>query len=282
MVRYCYIVAEGPQDIEFLIRLLKLYGLHRVIKLSALDKFWEPLVPKTFPVDDDLMKRVPVPTFLANSELSIALHSAIGITRLANTVEESLALIQASEIFGVGFVLDADSNETPFDRFSELINKITPIGLPLPSELGKVTYSSPRCGIFIMPNNLVAGTLEDILFECAKLNYPDLLELALNYVSSIDTSQLSKDDLRELNKPAGKNKAVISSISSILRSGRTLQVSIQDNRWLDENTLSLESVNLIKIFLDKITGSGKFCVGVKSPLQNLTSDERLLTSDSDN
>lgn len=254
MVRYCYIVAEGPQDIEFLIRLFKLYGLHRVTRLSALDSFWEPLVPKTFPVDDDLMKRVPVPTFLENSELSIALHSAIGITRLANTVEESLALIEASEIFGVGFVLDADSNETPVDRFTELINKITPIGLPLPSELGKVTNSSPRCGIFIMPNNLVAGTLEDILLECAKLNYPDLLELALNYVSSIDTSQLSKDDLRELNKPSGKNKAVISSISSILRPGRTLQVSIQDNRWLNEHTLSLESVNIVKIFLDEITG----------------------------
>ncbi|WP_228014277.1 DUF3226 domain-containing protein [Fortiea sp. LEGE XX443] len=247
-------MAEGPQDIEFLIRLLKLYGLRRVTKLSALDSFWEPLVPKTFPVDDDLMKRVPVPTFLENNELSIALHSAIGITRLANTVEESLALIPSSEIFGVGFVLDADSNEIPFERFTALTNEISSIGLPLPSALGKVTNSSPRCGIFIMPNNVVAGTLEDILLECAKLNYPDLLELALNYVSSIDMSQLSKDDLRELNKPAGKNKAVISSISSILRPGRTLQVSIQDNRWLNEHTLNLESVNLVKIFLDEITG----------------------------
>lgn len=254
MVRYCYIVAEGPQDIEFIIRLLKLSGLRRVTKFSTLDSFWEPLVPKTFPVDDDLMKRVPVPTFLKNDYLSIALHSAVGITRLANTVEESLALIPSSEIFGIGFVLDADSNETPFERFTALINKITPIGLSLPSALGEVTNSYPRCGIFIMPNNLISGTLEDILLECAKLNYPDLLKLAENYVSSINTTLLSQDDLRELNKPAGKNKAVISSISSILRPGRTLQVSIQDNRWLNENTFSLETVNLIKTFLDKITG----------------------------
>ncbi|MBD2452935.1 hypothetical protein H6G80_02320 [Nostoc sp. FACHB-87] len=254
MVKYCYIVAEGPQDIEFLIRLLKFYNLRRVTRLSALDPFWEPLVPKTFPVDDDLMKRVPVPTFLENSELSIALHSAVGITRLANTVEESLALISSAEIFSVGFVLDADSNETPSARFNALINEIQSIALPLPSALGKVTNTSPRCGIFIMPNNLVAGTLEDILLECAKLNYPDLLQLALNYVSSIDQSQLSKDDLRELNKPSGKNKAVISIISSILKPGRTLQVSIQDNRWIDETTLMIESVNLVKTFLDEILG----------------------------
>ncbi|WP_199317555.1 DUF3226 domain-containing protein [Richelia sinica] len=247
-------MAEGPQDIEFLIRLLKLHGLRKVTKLSVLDSFWQPLVPKTFPVDDDLMKRVPVPTFLENNELSIALHSATGITRLAKTVEESLALIPLSDIFGIGFVLDADSNEEPFDRFEALIKEIRPIGLPLPSKAGEVTNTSLRCGIFIMPNNVVAGTLEDILLECAQLNYPNLLELAKNYVSSIDKNQLTNNDLRELKKPAGENKAIISSISSILRPGRALQVSIDDNRWLEEKTLSLESINSIKIFLDKITG----------------------------
>ncbi len=254
MVRYCYIVAEGLQDIEFLIGLLKLYGLRRVTKFSVLDSFWKPLVPTTFPVDDDLMKRVPVPTFLKNNELSIALHSATGITRLANTVEESLTLIPSSEIFSVGFVLDADSNETPLNRFTTLINEIRHIGLFLPSTLGEVTNISPRCGIFIMPNNLVSGTLEDILLECARVNYPNLLELALNYVSSIDKTQLTRDDLYELNKPAGQNKAIVSSITSILRPGRTLQVSIQDNRWLNQDTVSLENINLIKTFLDEIIG----------------------------
>ena len=84
MVRYCYIVAEGHQDIELLIRLLKKsYGLRKVQKLSELDEFWKPLVPRTFPKDDDLMKPVPVPMFVQNTELelSIALHSAIGISK---------------------------------------------------------------------------------------------------------------------------------------------------------------------------------------------------------
>lgn len=254
MVRYCYIVAEGPQDVDFLICLLKSYGLKRVTRLSLLDPFWEPLVPKTFPVDDDLMKRVPVPIFLQDTDLSVALHSAIGITRLSNTIEESLALIPSSEIFSIGLFLDADDTQTPQDRFEELISKLSLLGLSVPSLPGEVVTGSPRFGIFIMPNNTDTGTLEDILLQCAQINYPNLLQLSINYVSGIDTTQLNQSDLRELNKPAGKNKAVVSSISSILRPGKTLQVSIQDNRWIDEQTLELDSVKLIKIFLDKITG----------------------------
>lgn len=254
MVRYCYIVAEGPQDVDFLICLLKSYGLKRVTRLSLLDPFWEPLVPKTFPVDDDLMKRVPVPIFLQDTDLSVALHSAIGITRLSNTIEESLALIPSSEIFSIGLFLDADDTQTPQDRFEELISKLSLLGLSVPSLPGEVVTGSPRFGIFIMPNNTDTGTLEDILLQCAQINYPNLLQLSINYVSGIDTTQLNQSDLRELNKPAGKNKAVVSSISSILRPGKTLQVSIQDNRWIDEQTIELDSVKLIKIFLDKITG----------------------------
>ncbi|MEB3161937.1 MAG: DUF3226 domain-containing protein [Prochlorothrix sp.] len=259
MVRYCYIVAEGPQDLEFLIRLLKFYNLSRITCLSSLDSFWKPLIPRTFPVDDDLTKRVPVPTFLRNADLSVALHSAIGISRLSDTIEESLALlIPASEIFGVGLVLDADDRQTPQERFdkltSELSSKLFLPGLSLPSVLGEVAKGSPRFGIFIMPNNFDAGTLEDILLECAQVNYPDLLKLARDYVSGIDCTQLNTDDLRHLRKPAGQNKAVISSISSILRPGRTLQVSIQDNRWVDEHTIELESVKLARTFLGEITG----------------------------
>jgi hypothetical protein len=254
MVRYCYIVAEGPQDLEFLICLLKSYGLRRVTRLSLLDSFWKPLVPTTFPVDDDLMKRVPVPIFLQNTDLSVALHSAIGITRLSNTIEESLALIPVSKIFGIGLVLDADDSQTPQKRFEELASKLSLPGLLVPSVLGEVVKGSPRFGIFIMPNNLETGTLEDVLLQCAQVNYPDLLKLSMDYVSGIDTTQLNQDDLRELNKPAGKNKAVVSSISSILKPGKALQVSIQDNRWVDEQTMELESVKLARTFLDEITG----------------------------
>jgi len=255
MTRYCYIVVEGPQDIEFLIRVLKYYyNLRRVKFLSELDLFWQPLVPKTFPIDDDLMKRVPVPIFLQNADLSIALHSANGIDRLANTIEESLALIPASQIFGIGIFLDADDIETPQERFNKLIYKLSSQGLSPPSILGEVMKGSPQCGIFIAPNNKDSGTLENILLECAEVNYPDLLTLSNRYLSEIDATKLTGKDLKELKKPAGKKKAIISMISSILKPGKALQVSIQDNRWIDEKTIQLDSIKLVKKFLDEVTG----------------------------
>ncbi len=253
MVKYCYLVSEGPQDIEFLISLLKSHGLKRIKNLSELDPFWMPLVPRTFPVDDDLMKRVPVPTFLQNSDLSIALHSAVGITRLSNTIEESLALVPVSKIFSIGIVLDADDQSSQ-SRFSELSDQLSKLQLTVPTNPGEVNLGSPRCGVFIIPNNFDPGTLENILIECARINYPDLLHLSENYISSIDRRQLLSQDLRELKKPSGQDKAIVSSITSILKPGRTLQVSLQDNRWINENTMQLESIRLIKEFLDTLIG----------------------------
>jgi hypothetical protein len=257
MVRYCYIVVEGPQDVEFLIGLLKFYHLKRVRFLSSLDKFWETLIPKNYPLDDDLTKRVPVPYFVQNEQLSIALHSAIGDTRIAQTIEESLKFIQPSQLFSVGIFADADYRETPQERFNKLITKLSDIDLPNllpPSQIGQVNNHSPRCGIFIAPNNRDQGTLENILLECAKINYSDLLNLSQTYIESIDRNQLTKNDLEDFKKPAGEKKAIISSISSILRPGKALQVSLQDNRWLDEKILELESIKLIKNFLEQIIG----------------------------
>jgi hypothetical protein len=257
MVRYCYIVAEGPQDVEFLIGLLKFYHLKRVKYFSSLDKFWETLIPKNYPIDDDLTKRVPVPYFVQNEQLSIAVHSAIGDTRIAQTIEESLNLIQPSQLFSVGIFADADYRETPQERFNKLITKLSDIDLPNllpPSQIGQVNNHSPRCGIFIAPNNRDQGTLENILLECAKINYSDLLNLSQTYIESIDRNQLTKNDLEDFKKPAGEKKAIISSISSILRPGKALQVSLQDNRWLDEKILELESIKLIKNFLEQIIG----------------------------
>ena len=55
-----YIAVEGPHDIEFVARLLKPRGFARVRQLPTLDPYWADLVPKTYPPDDDLLKRVPI------------------------------------------------------------------------------------------------------------------------------------------------------------------------------------------------------------------------------
>ena len=255
MLRYCYVIAEGPHDIEFLVGVLKQsYGLKRITHLTKVDKFWEELIPKKFPVDDDLTRRVPVPTFVQNNEVSIALHSANGITKISKTIQESFAVIELSQLYSVGMFLDADDMQSPQKRFELLTSDLSKRSLPFPDVLGEVVQSSPRCGVFIAPNNRDEGTLENLLLECANKNYPDLLSLATAYITAINVDQLTDKDVEEFKKPAGQNKAIISSISSILKPSKSLQVTLQDNRWIDANTMALDSMKRVKKFLEDIIG----------------------------
>ena len=58
--------------------------------------------------------------------------------------------------------------------------------------------------------------------------------------------------MKEIRKPAGKNKAIIGGVSNILKPGRTLQVSLQDNDWIDNRTVNLDKIKLVREFLCQI------------------------------
>jgi hypothetical protein len=119
VTKYCYLLTEGAQDIAFLIKLLKYDGIKQIEKRSKVDPFWDELIPKTFPYNDELNRQVPVPKFLEGNGLSIALQGAVGDTRLVNTVQEDLALIPQEQLFGIGIILDADNRE-PQERFDKI------------------------------------------------------------------------------------------------------------------------------------------------------------------
>jgi hypothetical protein len=255
-MKYSYIVAEGTHDIYFLAKLIKKsFGISRIIKRSLVDSFWDELIPKTFPIDDDLQKPVPVPFFLQNNDYSIALHSARGIEKIVNTLEESLSLINQSKLYSIGLILDADYKQSPSQRFQELTQELSQKQelnkfINFQSlQLGQVNISNPKFGVFIIPDNQNQGTLETILLECAKLNYPDLLESARTYTDNIDQYNLTTEDLKDFKKPSGKDKAIISTISSILKPETAIQISIRDNRWIDENTLQLPNLILLEKFI---------------------------------
>jgi hypothetical protein len=243
--KYCYLLTEGAQDIAFLIKLLKYQGIKQIEKRSKVDPFWDELIPKTFPYNDELNRQIPVPKFLESDSISIAIQSAVGDTRLVDTIQEDLALIPQEQLLGIGIILDADNRE-PQERFDKIKAEIENIhlGLDISSSPGIVTQSQVRFGIFILPDNQSKGTLENILIECGENNYQQLIELSREYISKIDESQLKSGDLREIRKPAGKNKAIVGGVSNVLKPGRTLQVSLQDNDWIDSKTIDLDKIKL--------------------------------------
>ena len=57
------------------------------------------------------------------------------------------------------------------------------------------------------------------------------------------------EDLDDLRKPAGRHKAIVGSMASILRPGKAVQVSLQDNRWLRDAALAIPRVKAVQDFL---------------------------------
>lgn len=250
-MQYGYLVVEGPHDIEFVGRLLRLYDFRRVQYLSRLDPFWRGIIPDKFPVEDNLLKRVPVPVFFQSPTHSVAVHSAIGDTNLINTLEETLVVLDTG-IEGVGLLLDADTSSASA-RFSniakELVSRTT---LTAPDAPGAISTGAPRVGIYVLPDNQAAGTLEDLLLECAQVSYTSLEIQARAYINSVDQSVLTKYDLDDFRKPAGKKKSVVSAIASVLKPGKSIQVSIQDNRWVAGDALLLPRVGSLQSFLAEL------------------------------
>lgn len=239
-MKYGYLAVEGPHDLAFSGKLLKLHGLDRVKMKSRLDAFWLPLVPTKFPHQDDLLARMPVPTFFVSTTHSIAVHVVGGDSKLSVTIKDSLdVLYTRSEppLTGLGVLLDADKNP-PAKRHSELSQELGattyPIPLTFPLKPGAVSSAPTHCGVFVLPDNQSRGTLEALLLECAKSIYPTLERAARTYVDLASGAvELVKGDRKDLDKPSGHDKAMVACIAAVLRPGKAIQVSIQDNRWLD-------------------------------------------------
>lgn len=118
------------------------------------------MIPKTFPHKGDLLARVPVPIFFTGNDRMVALDSASGISDLANRVKENLSVLDANAPPAIAVILDADSKESAADRFVGLAVKLRELRLPVPDRAGAISQQDPRCGIFVLPDNASAGTLE--------------------------------------------------------------------------------------------------------------------------
>lgn len=255
MTRSCFVV-EGPHDLEVVGRMLGERGFHRLNQFEELDEYWHRLVPRTFPHKGDLLRRVPVPVFFAAAGASVAVQSAVGDTKIATLAVATVSALDTPPD-ALGIVLDADSSAPPLHRW----NQLKPL-LPVPSignGPGDVATGPIRAGVFVVPDNTAHGTIEDILMECAEQAYPELLRSARAWIDAIDPNDaaifVNADERRDFGKPAGKSKAIVGAVANVLRPGKAVQVSLQDNRWLrDPKALALPRVARVQAFVDAILG----------------------------
>lgn len=258
MPRYSYLIVEGPHDVAFVGRFLKLAGMSAIKNISELDSFWKRLVPEKFPHGGHLLDRVPVPFFFSGKSHSVAISTAGGDSRIVDTLEETLKVVEwkVDKLEGVGIILDADK-QIPMQRFQNIRNEIQKKveELTLPNLPGQVdTETSPRSGIFILPDNNTPGTLEDLLIQCSEVSYPRLLAAADVFINEVESEMVTyiSDDKREFLSPSGVNKATVGSVANVLKPGKSVQVSIHDNLWVTKETLMIPDIYNFNNFIRRL------------------------------
>lgn len=245
-----YLIVEGPHDVEFVYRLLTNFGMDRIILESELDDKMLPLIPRTFPHKGDLLKRMPVPLFVQNESHVVAIHSAIGDSQLVSTFEENQQVLTFSELTGVGLMFDSDMKIGPVARYDRISRELKAKNTTFPKNPGEVLYGNPRLGAFVFPDNANKGTLEDVLLDCAASAYTEVLQHARQYVDNTKARPIA--DGEDLSSPVNGKKAIVGSIATILRPGKSVQVSIQDNAWLKGRNLQLPRVAAVLSFLKEL------------------------------
>ncbi len=112
-------------------------------------------------------------------------------------------------------------------------------GLVAPNNNQEVIAGSPSTGVFVLTGGVAHGGLEQVLIECAEAVYPALIAGARTFVNSVDTDSAAytEDDMREMKTPQGPVKSIVGSVSSVLRPGATIQVSVLRDRWVSNARL---------------------------------------------
>lgn len=265
MRQFLYIVAEGVQDVAFIGKLLVVvHKAERVLRMEDLStdhvawmKTFSWPLPATSTGTDIGRFSVPAPTFYKlDSGAIVALRSAEGIEKIFSTLERDLESFErtAGDPQTVGILLDSDK-KTAQERLRELKQQLSSLKLDIPDDLGSVSDGVPRIGVFAVPAPGVEGTLEDLLLMIGEVSYPELSHSARAYAdgwSEKAKAGLSGAEWKPIKKPAGAKKAAVAAMAAILKPGKSTQVSLEDNRWVTEETKAIPGLQPCIAFLNAL------------------------------
>ncbi|WP_318732849.1 MULTISPECIES: DUF3226 domain-containing protein [unclassified Roseofilum] len=164
-----------------------------------------------------------------------------------------LSDIDCDQFYSFGIVVDAD-NDRPESVAKNYCKDFREFFPQFPDTPGEVNRSGTRTGIFVLPNNEEQGVLETLLLKCGEIAYRDYLQRANNYID-----RFSEEERKKLKwKPFDREKAIIATVVSVLKPGKTNQASISDNQWISSETAeSVEDLQKLVSFLEDLLGLKK-------------------------
>jgi len=235
-VKYAIIGVEGPHDQAFTGKVLKLLNfkdLREELKglESQLDPFWRKFIP-VYPKKGNLYKRLDMPSILFNDTISVAIYAGEG-SNLVTNLDDILFTNYEYQTNLAAFGIVADCDKSTPDRIAEpYANKFRSYFPNFPDRPGVVNTNSPRTGVYVLPDNASPGVLDTLLCECGQIAYPAYMEKASSYLN-----EFSESDRKSLKwKNFDPEKALVATVVSVLKPGKTNTTSIADNNWVSEQT----------------------------------------------
>ena len=260
--KHCYILVEGQQDVLFLGRILQTIGVSDVRNVDDISSVWAPLVNTGRLTEhrgliDAGRQGLDIHQLFNGVCFQTGTHSLVvrkvgGRGReFRRNLESINSLLDGglASLIAVGLVPDADDNPKGVRQSCEAA--LRAVGLTVPQDQDNLHFAQPNTGIYALPRPTETGAVEDLMLDCAQSVYPTLHDGALAFIDSIDKAlpSFTPEDLAEINGPRGRVKAAVGCISSFLKPGSTVQVSILKDRWVSPTTITLPRINAILTFL---------------------------------
>lgn len=241
-MRNYLIIVEGAHDIAVMEKLLRLNGVgERIRNEKDLPEVWKHTIPETFPFQEGRLDRItPIPSFLKNEEVSVAIKNASSDTEIMVVLQQILDTMLVREkdhLNGVMLLCDADQKKAQpkmqaivesFEEKDDFKITINESKITLNLEIKEIPIYT-----FVFPDDENEGNLENLLLETAKVVYPELLKLAEEYVNQAAVIQ------KKLLKEQYAKKAKVGCIANAMKPGKANQVSIADDAWISEKTLEV-------------------------------------------
>lgn len=257
------IIVEGNHDIAYLHKILELVGYTVVRNVNHLNNFSRNYLPSKFPFRGDSLNIFNhVPYYFQNGEKQIVILNADGETNILQKLDDALSrdldttrLITNILIIADGDldnkdekkkkILDVDFEEKDF----EFLNKTH---LEQKEAIVNIHGYNISIELFVLPNNLNKGRLEDVILEGIKNKNPDLLELTEEMLGKIDEKYKSNWNYRN----SKLEKAKIGIVGNVLIPSASNTTLISNNRikWISTDSIQTnKSVKSLYECISKLT-----------------------------
>lgn len=239
-MRNYLIIVEGAHDIAVVEKLLKMNGVNkRISSEEELPAVWKRTIPSVFPFAEGKLDRItPIPSFIMNEKLSVAIKNAGGDKDIMKVLQQTLDTMlyeEKDQLDAIMLLCDADKKNADEKRAEMLKHYTVKNDFILKEENNQIFLDLDVKDVpiytYIFPNNEEKGNLENLLLETAKAAYPELLALAEEYVKQASEYQ------KLLKKAQYEKKAKVGCIANAMKPGKANQVSISDDDWISEKTL---------------------------------------------